>query len=100
MHIHSSISLRAFITYLRMIQPTNNYSAPGRNLVLVVPKRLAAAGNTLEGDKTSTNEKLYVSVPSRLCNQPFPPENPSATTQQLLKPRLANVLATVFAESQ
>lgn len=76
------------------------YSAPGRNFVLVVPKRLAAAGISLAGDTTSTKEKLYVSVPSRLCSHPLLPENPSATTQQFLKPRLVNVFATIFAESQ
>ena len=68
--------------------------------MLVVPKRLAAAGITWDGDRTSTKEKLYVSVPSRLCSHPLLPENPSATTEQLLKPKLVNVFATIFAESQ
>lgn len=68
--------------------------------MLVVPKRLAAAGMTLDGERTSANEKLYESDPSRLCSQPLLPENPSATIQQFLNPRLVSTLATIFAESE
>lgn len=64
----------------------------------VVPKRLP--GMTLDGDKISAKEKLYESVPSRLCNHPLPPEKPSVMIQQLLKPKLVSDLATVLAESE
>jgi hypothetical protein len=78
-------------------------SDPGSNFwpfELVVPKRLTEAGMTLDGEITSAKENLYVSVPNRLCNHPLLPENPSATTQQFLKPRLVSALATIFAESE
>lgn len=75
----------------------SHHSAPGRSFPLVVPKR--PAGMILEGDRTSANEKLYESVPNLLCNHPLLPENPSATIQLFLKPRLVSVLATIFAES-
>ena len=54
---------------------------------------------TRDGEMTSTKEKLYESVPNRLCNHPLLPENPSATIQLFLKPRLVSALATNFAES-
>ena len=55
---------------------------------------------TRDGEMTSAKEKLYVSVPNRLCNHPLLPENPSTTVQQFLKPRLVSALATNFAESE
>lgn len=54
---------------------------------------------TLDGDKTSAMDTLYESAPKRLCSHPLPPENPPATTQQFLKPRLVSVLAAILAES-
>jgi hypothetical protein len=81
----------------------NFQSDPGSNfwpLELVVPKRLTAAGMTRDGERTSAKERLYDSVPNRLCNHPLLPENPSATTQQFLKPRLVSALATILAESE
>lgn len=81
----------------------NGQSEPGSNfrpLELGEPKRPAAAGMIRDGERTSAKEKLYESVPSRLCNHPLLPENPSATTQQFLKPRFVSALATIFAESQ
>ena len=68
--------------------------------MLLVPIRLAAAGISLDGEITSTKGKLYESVPKRLCNHPLLPENPSATVQQFVKPRLVSALATVFAASE
>lgn len=85
---------------LQSISRKYHYLDPGRNLVLVVPNCLTAEGMTRDGDRTSAKDKLYESVPSRLCSQPLPPENPSATIQQLLKPRFVSVLATIFAESE
>lgn len=76
------------------------YSEPGRNFVLAVPKRLAAAGMTCVGDRTSAKEKLYESVPNWLCNHPLRPENPSATIQVFLKPSFVSVFATILAESE
>lgn len=67
---------------------------------LVVPKRLAVAGMILDGESTCGNDKLYESVPKRLCNHPLLPENPSVTIQQFLKPSLVNALATILAESE
>lgn len=68
--------------------------------MLVAPKRPAAAGMILDGERTSTTEKLYESVPKRLCNHPLFPENPSATVQVFLKPRFVSALATSLAESE
>jgi hypothetical protein len=74
---------------------------PGRSLRAgdrdgTVPRRPAAAGITRDGVTTSTTERLYESVPRRLCAHPFRPEKPSAMTQQFLNPTLLSVLATIF----
>lgn len=66
----------------------------------MVPKRLVAAGMILDGEITSAKEKLYESVPKRLCSHPLFPENPSATIQVFLKPRLVSALATNLPESE
>lgn len=82
----------------------STYQRPGRSFLceeseaeLVVPNR---AGITREGDRISTSDRLYESMPSRLWSQPFLPEKPSVITQQLPKPRLLSVLATIFAMSE
>lgn len=68
--------------------------------MVVVPNRLIAGAMTRDGDTISAKDKLYESVPNRLCNHPLPPENPSATIQQFVNPRLVSALATIFAESE
>lgn len=65
-----------------------------------VPNRLVVAEMTRDGDTISANDKLYESVPKRLCNHPLLPEKPSATTQVFLNPSFVKVLATVLAESE
>lgn len=82
----------------------STYQRPGRSFLceeseaeLVVPNR---AGITREGDRISTSDRLYESMPSRLWSQPFLPEKPSVITQELPKPRLLSVLATIFAMSE
>lgn len=82
------------VTTREICQSESNLTVP------VVPKRLPAPGMTLDGDKISAKEKLYESVPSRLCNHPLPPEKPSVMIQQFLKPKLVSDLATVLAESE
>lgn len=65
-----------------------------------VTSRSAAAGITRDGVTTSTTDRLYESVPSRLCAHPFLPEKPPAMTQQFLNPTLLSVFATIFELSQ
>lgn len=65
----------------------------------VVPERPATAGITRDGVTTSTTDRLYESVPRRLCAHPFRPEKPPAMTQQFLNPTLFSVFATVLEMS-